>query len=59
LESKWFDAFEAIPLNDQPGRDRCVTILSVVRQLKKDLENDAREGESAFATMRDIEEAEK
>lgn len=59
LESKWFEAFEKIPLNDQAGRDRCVTIISLVRQLSKDLEDDAREGDAAIATLRDIEEAEK
>lgn len=55
-ERKWFEAFEKIPLSDQPGRDRCVTIISIVRQLSKDLEDDAREGDTALAMLRDIEE---
>ena len=56
LESKWFEAFESMPLSDTAGRDRCITIISLVRQLPKDLKDDAREGEAAIATLRDIEE---
>jgi len=55
-EFKWFEAFERTPLNDPKGRDRCVTMISLLRQLKKDLIEDAREGEEAFSSLRDLEE---
>lgn len=55
-EYKWFEAFERTPLNDPLGRDRCVTVISLLRQLKKDLTEEAREGEEALSTLRDLEE---
>jgi len=55
-EFKWFEAFENTPLNDPRARDRCITFISIIRQLKKDLAEDAREGEEAYAKSLDLKE---
>jgi hypothetical protein len=57
-ESKWFDAFENLPIGDVPGRDRCITFISLLRQFRKDLTDDAKTGEEALARLLDIQKQE-
>ena len=48
-----------MPLSEALGRERCIMQIANIRQIRKDLEDDIREGELAAAYLRNIEEGKK